>query len=248
MFCPLKHSRPDCSHCVVRHISLCSQVDGDSLAELQAMAKRGRFDKGRVVFEQDARLGHVFLITRGLVKLYRDMASGKRQITGFLGPGDLLGGVKRRAGAHCTAETITEIDVCAFERDRFSWFLQCHPGLCFTLLVTAMDEIEAQYDHLILLGRKLAPERLAAFLLMLSTRWKLEHEDRRLVHTIMPRGDMADHLGLTSETISRTFSRFKEEGLIEVPNTRSVILKNIPTLQDLAGFEELPSHRMAIGL
>lgn len=111
-----------------------------------------------------------------------------------------------------------------------------------------MDEIEAQYDHTILLGKKRPPERLAAFLLLLSLRWKTGDENTNLAQIPMSRGDIADHLGVTSETISRTFTRFKNAGLIQMPDKKSVLLKNVPGLQQLAGFEEMPAHRMAIGL
>lgn len=248
VFCPGRNARPDCNHCIVRHISLCSHIDSDELASLQALSTRGRFDRGRVVFTQDDDLGQVYVITRGMVKLYRDASNGRRQITGFLGPGDLLGGIKRSGGAHCTAETITDLDVCGFEKQPFAEFLKVHPALCFALLVTAMDEIEAQYDHQILLGRQLVHERLAAFLLLLSRRWKRGDEDPNLVHTLMHRNDIADHLGVTSETISRTFTRFRSERLIQVISPKAVMLTNLAKLQEIAGFEEMPTHRMAIGL
>lgn len=61
--------------------------------------------------------------------LYRDIPNGKRQITGFLGPGDLLGSIKRSAGAYCTAAAITNIDVCDFNREPFSEFLRTHTSL-----------------------------------------------------------------------------------------------------------------------
>ncbi len=248
MFCKTSKTKPDCRHCIVRHISLCSHIDSSELAEFQTMSKRHQFERGQIVFEQDDRIETVFLITRGMAKLYRDSAEGKRQITGFLGPGDLLGSVKRSAGAYCTAAAITNLDVCGFDRELFSEFLRTHTSLCFALLAVAMDEIEAQYDHSILLGKKQSPERLAAFLLLLSQRWKTEGEDTNLAHILMSRGDIADHLGVTSETISRTFTHFKENGLIQMFDKKSVVLKNVPKLQHLAGFEEMPAHRMAIGL
>ncbi len=248
MLCVTKNARPDCRHCVVRHISLCSHINSIERAQFQALSKRYRFDRSQIIFEQDDDIKKVFVITRGMVKLYRSARNGKQQVTGFLGTGDLLGSIKRSAGAHCTAETITDLEVCAFEKEPFADFIRIHPSLCFALLVTAMDEIEAQYDHAILLGRKLVPERLAAFLLLLSQRWKMDDEDPNLVHTLMPRKDIADHLGVTSETISRTFSRLSTDGLIKILDSKLVLLKNVPRLQQLAGFEEMPSHRMAIGL
>ena len=247
-FCAIDNTRLDCQHCIVRHISLCSHIGPSDLAEFQALSRRRWFDRGRTIVEQDDSVDRVLVITRGMVKLYRDTPDGKRQVTGFLGSGDLLGSIKRSANAHCSATAITDLDVCEFKKEPFSEFLRVHPSLCFALLVTAMDEIEAQYDHSILLGRKTAPERLAAFLLLLSQRWKNEGEDRNLVNTLMSRHDIADHLGVAGETISRTFSRFRADGLIHLINGKSVLLTNTPRLQQLAGFEEMPIHRMAIGL
>ena len=248
MFCAINKVRPDCGNCVVRHISLCSHISPADLADFQALSKRSRFDRGRVVIEQDGLVNRVLIITRGVVKLYRAMPNGKRQVTGFLGSGDLLGSIKRSANAFCTAQAITDLEVCGFKKEPFSEFLRVHPSLCFALLVTAMDEIEAQYDHSILLSRKAAPERLAAFLLLIGRRWKKDGEDPNLVHTLMPRHDIADHLGVTSETISRTFSRFKADGLINIIDGKSVLLTNTPRLRQLAGFQEMPPQRMMIGL
>lgn len=247
-FCGERSARGDCRHCVVRHISLCSHVGEAELEKFQALSRRKRFDRGKIVLEQDQKIQDIYVITRGLVRLYRHLSSGKRQIVGFLGPGDLLGSIKRKSGAHCAAQAITEIDVCCFKKASFSEFLMKHPNLCYALLVTAMDEIEAQYEHSMLLGRKQAPERLAAFILLLNRRWVKEHEDENLVHIEMSRNDIGDHLGLTSETISRTFSQFKAAGLIQIIDSKRILLKNHSRLQQLAGFEEMPTNRMSIGL
>jgi CRP/FNR family transcriptional regulator len=137
------------------------------------------FTKGRVVFEQDSPLDYVFLITGGMVKLFRLLADGGRQVTGFLGPGDLLGGIKRSAGAYCTAQAIVDVTACVFPRAGFLRLLQEYPDLCFSLLITATDEIEAHNDHIILLGHRRVPQRLAAFLLVLGHRWKTNGADGR---------------------------------------------------------------------
>ena len=248
VFCGTNGDQRNCGHCIVRHISLCSHVGGSDLEKFQTLSQRKRFDRSEIIFEQDEAVENVFVITRGLVRLFRGMPSGKRQIIGFLGAGDLLGSIKRKSGSYCTIQAITDLDVCSFKKDAFTNFLMDHPALCYALLVTAMDEIEAQYDHSILLARKQAPERLAAFLLLLSRRWKREQESENLVHIPMPRNDIADHLGLTSETISRTFSQFKAAGLIKFVDSKCALLTNVAQLHQLSGFDELPAHRMAIGL
>lgn len=211
------------------------------------MAVGVRFRKGEVIFEQDENLAQIFVITRGLVRLYRLTSDGQRQITGFLGSGDLLGGIKRNAGAYCTAEAITDIEACAFDRKGFVPFLHGHPDLCLAFLIAATDEIEAQYVHSVLLARKQAARRLAAFLLIVARRWHAP-EDGDTVHIPMARADIADHLGLTIETVSRVFAQFKRQGLTELHGPKTVILKNLPALYELAGFEDFPERHMAMGL
>lgn len=237
-----------CQGCVVRHMSLCSHVEKDDLNRLQSMSSEALFLKDSLLFEQDTRIERVFVIIEGMIKLYRLLPDGQRQITGFLGPGDLLGGIKRQAGAHCTAQAVTDVRVCAFARSDFLRFLQDHAELCFKLLITATDEIEAQQDHITLLGRRRVGERLAAFLLVSNHRWPLNGGAHPAVVLPMTRADIADHLGQTVESVSRAFKQLKTLGHIDLPKPNLVVLKNIPALYELAGFEELPAHHIALGL
>ena len=112
----------------------------------------------------------IFIILKGVVRLYQMLPGGRRQVTGFLGPGDLLGGLKRARGAHCTAQAVTDVMACTFSREVFLSFLRDFPDLAVTLLIAATDEIEAQHDHAILLGCRNARERVAALLLLLKHR------------------------------------------------------------------------------
>jgi CRP/FNR family transcriptional regulator len=212
------------------------------------MSSKALFLKDSLLFEQDARLERVFFILKGMVKLYRLLPDGQRQITGFLGRGDVLGGIKRQAGAHCTAEAITDVRVCAFNRTEFLRFLQDHVDLCFRLLITATDEIEAQQDHITLLGRRRVGERLAAFLLVSNHRWPLNGGINPAVSLPMTRAEIADHLGQTVESVSRAFKQLKTLGYIDLPKPNLVILKNVPALYGLAGFDEMPAQHIALGL
>ena len=238
----------DCRTCLARQMSVCANIDQVGLGKLQAMSRPALFTKGRVVFEQDSPLDQVFLITGGMVKLFRLLADGGRQITGFLGPGDLLGGIKRSAGAYCTAQAIVDVTACVFPRASFLRLLQEYPDLCFSLLITATDEIEAHNDHIILLGHRRVPQRLAAFLLVMGHRWKTNGADGTVVQLPMARTDIADYLGLTIETVSRAFAEFKRLGYIALPKPNRAVLLNLPALYELAGFEDLPTPRVALGL
>ena len=212
------------------------------------MATHHKVPRGNLIFEQRSHLKQLHIVTAGTVKLYHLMANGKRQVIGFLGPGDLLGGIKLRDLAFCTAMTMTSVDLCSFTREGFFAFLQDHPDLCLTLLAVATDEIEAQYEHTILLARKQAPERMAAMLLLLALRWPGGSGEINTVRLTMPRSDVADYLGLTIETVSRVLARLKSLGMIDFRGPKTVVLKNVPALSHLAGFEEHPRPRTAIGL
>ncbi len=240
--------RPDCRACKAGRLSLCSKVDDQGLKRLQAMSRTALFLKDSFLCRQDEEMDDVFVITDGMVKLYHLLPDGRRQITGFLGPGDLLGGLKRGAPIHCTAEAISDVTTCAFDRVSFLKSLRDWPELAFEMLIKATDEIEAQHDHIILLGRKRPQERLATFLLVLQHRFHAGNGDGTEVHIPMQRADIADYLGLTVETVSRTFTRFKTLGFIEMLDAHLVVLSNLAALYDLSGFTELPVRSVAIGL
>lgn len=232
----------------IRELAICAHVDDAVLDELEAIATAMRFNSGDVIIAQKCDQNSVFVITDGLVKLYRETADGDRQITGFLGTEDVLGGIKRTSGAHCTAEAITDTVVCAFPRKKFLSLVEANSSLCFNLLFAATDEIEAQSDHITLLGCKRAPARLATFMLLLAHRWGVEEKEHVTLVLPLSRSDIADYLGLTVETISRTFAQFRQAGLIELLKPNVIYLNRVPTLYAMAGFDELPATRVGLGL
>jgi len=240
--------RPDCRNCKARLVSFCAHLDAEGLERLGALTTSRLYAKGTVIFEQGMVLDHVMVIIEGLVRLYQLLPDGRRQVTGFLGTGDLMGGLKRSDGAHCTAQAITDVIACTVGRKAFLGLLETYPQLAFGLLFTATDEIEAQQDHIVLLGRKTLEERLAAFLLLYSERWQTHEHNGTAIHLPMTRADIADYLGLTVESISRTFTRFRKEGLIEMPSSSEILVRNLPALYAKAGFDEVPRRGAMLGL
>jgi CRP/FNR family transcriptional regulator len=212
------------------------------------MASHFTYHEGHIIFDEEQAMDRVFIVLEGMIKLYHFLPDGQRQVTGFLGPGDILGGIKRKATAHCGAETITNVKLCGFNRIRFLQLLERQPNLCLSLLIAATDEIEAQHDHVTLLGRRRADERLAAFLLILGHRWPSDGYAEEVVALPMSRTDIADHLGQTIESVSRGLRKFKRLGYIELPKPSLVVLKNIPALCSLAGFEDRPVRNITLGV
>jgi CRP/FNR family transcriptional regulator len=223
--------RPDCKACKAGRMSLCSKIDDKGLARLQEISHSRLFLRDTILSVQDQVMDELMILLDGMVKLYQDLEDGRRQVIGFLGPGDLLGSIKRTAGTHCTAEAITDVTACTFERAAFLDLVQAFPDLAFQLLITATDEIEAKH-----------------FLLTLQSRWQGSGGPRSEVPIPMSRADIADFLGLTVETVSRTLSRFKSQGLIDLPEPHLAVLRNLPALHELMGFAELPERGAAFGL
>jgi CRP/FNR family transcriptional regulator len=240
--------RPDCQACRVGKSSLCSKVADERLERLRGMSRSTLFAKDSILATQDSELEKVFIIVDGIIKLYQILPDGRRQIIGFLGPGDLLGSIKRNASVHSTAEAVTDVVACTFERGAFLEFLHESPDLMFELLINATDEIESQHDHVILLGCKRPHERLAAFLLLMQQRWPVARGNGESAHIPMARADIADYLGLTVETVSRTFTRFKKLGFIALPRTNLVQFRDLAALYNVAGLTELPARGTSMGL
>jgi CRP/FNR family transcriptional regulator len=237
-----------CASCRARTISFCSHVDGPGMARLRAISSTRLILKGKFLFEQDMPLNLVFIIVDGMVKLYRLIANGKRQVIGFLGPGDLLGSLKRMSGAHCTARAVTDVIVCQFDRSNFFTLLARYPNLTQALLFMATDEIEAQHEHVVALGRGSVRARMATFLLSISHRWDPNGNDGKTADLRMTRADIADYLGVTIETVSRCLSDFKRLGYIDMPMPQQAVLCNMPALYRLAGIDESPARRVSLGL
>ncbi len=248
-FCVMQGKRsPKCEFCSARRSSVCSFLDDSGLVRLQASSTTQLISKRQFLCYQGEESRSIFIVVDGLVRLYRILPDGRRQVTGFLGPGDLLGSLKRSRASHCTAQAVNDVIVCTFDRQTFLKIVHDYPDLALNLLITATDEIEAQHEHAVLLGCRDAREKLATLLLTLSRRWHSAAELPSDLRLDMSRRDIADYLGLSVETVSRTFTAFKAEGLIELPSNAVVRLRNVPVLYHVAGVEEIPARGVALGL
>lgn len=223
-----------CQACDVRDESICSSLDGLAFDELSALAGQLEFSPGRTIFYESDPAEHICVIVSGHLKLYKLMADGRRQVTGFLGPSDLLGMAMRDRYAY-TAETITDVRLCRFTRRQFESLVEREPRLERRLLSIACNEVAAAQDQMLLLGRKTAAERIASFLHIMSERARRRGFGGTTVELPMTRSDIADHLGLTTETVSRCFTRLRKDGVISLIGTHCV------KIEDRAAFIALAS-------
>jgi CRP/FNR family transcriptional regulator len=236
-----------CEACTVRHLSICDALDARELDRLNAIVTQNRIAPHQLIFNEGDPAAHLFNVIEGTVKIYKLLADGRRQITGFLFPGDFLG-IALHDHYTYSAEAVTAVRICRFPRGKFENLLQEFPKLENRLLQTASNELAAAQDQMVLLGRKSAAERVASFLVTLAARARQRRQPDKLLTIPMSRADIGDYLGLTIETVSRTFTRLRKSGAIALPDNHHVEILQHGALLELAGLEDMepPAAKRAL--
>jgi CRP/FNR family transcriptional regulator len=183
-----------------------------------------------IVLEGDP-CSHCFRVLTGAVRLYKGTADGRRQLIDFLVSGDCFG----LLGAHYTysVEAITQTTLSKTPRATLATAVRAQPELADRLIELAAAKLARAHEHMLLLGRKNAQEKVASLLIELARRIGTD-EARPSFRLPISRQEMADHLGLTIETVSRTMTRLREDGLIALPTPHDVVLLHPAQLAELA--------------
>jgi len=229
--------RPDpCSICAARRLSVCNVLAEDGLRRLNAISDHQEFDAGEILVREGDPASNLFNITSGSVRVYKLLPDGRRQIVGFLFPGDFLGLATGDRYAF-SAEALSGGSACRFQKKTYRRMLVEQPDLEAALLDRASHELQAAHNQMLLLGRKTAVERLASFLADLAARDRRAGGGGRIIQLPMTRAEIADYLGLTTETVSRVTSRLKTRGVIRLLSLHSLSIEKPAELAELAGLE-----------
>ncbi len=187
-----------------------AKVKADGLPLLSLAHTSQDIEAGEIFLHEGGPAAHFFTVTEGTVKLFKLLSGGRRAVIGFLFPGDLFGfgdADKYNYGA----EAVTPVSLSRYSRRRLGRLYLDFPGLESRLLKLVTRELAAAQDQMMLLGRKTAPERVASFLLTLARR---QSRNTGWIELPMTRADIADYLGLTTETVSRVLNVLKASGCI----------------------------------
>lgn len=222
-----------CGSCGARPLGVCAELGGRELKSMACANTTIALDAGAALFHEGDENPYVYNVVDGALKLYRLLPDGRRQITGFLFRGDFLG-LGGRGPSSFTAQALTPLQTCRFRRGDFDRLLAALPALERRLVAMAGDELLAAQEQIVLLGRKTAKERVASFLIRSGERQQALGGKPNLVHLPMSRLDIADYLGLTIETVSRTFTQLKTSGLIRLTAVDEVLLAQPQALESLA--------------
>jgi CRP/FNR family transcriptional regulator len=172
-----------------------------------------------------------------LLRLYKTLANGKRQIVGFAFPGEFVD-LAAEGEYRISAQAVVETELRSMPRTGFRAAAQADPQFSYQLFKSVSERLARASDLALTVGQRSAEASLAAFLIEMHERTNktasVGDPARSDLFLPMPRSDIADHLGLTPETISRLFTRFARQGLIATCKRRGVNLLSLGALQRMA--------------
>ena len=219
-------------------LTICRGLEGKATARIAEITSRRTLAPRQLAFCEGDPADNVYELVRGMLKLFMLLPDGRRQVTGFLSPGHLLGLANYERYLY-SAEAVTEVVLCRYPRAQFDRLIDEVPGFARRLLAATCDELRAAQDQMLLLGRMGAAEKVASFLLAMAERRQSEEDDDDEILVPMARNDIADYLGLTTETVSRTLTQLKREGVISLSTPSHIVLRDRERLSQLSEGENV---------
>ena len=215
-----------------------NSADIAGLRGLTQLATKVPFRTGKTIFEEGEPADSAFGVSQGVVRLYKLLPDGRRQIVAFALPGDFL--CMPLAERHsCSADAVGEVSLCRFSRDELERLIRNSPILTRLLLDFAARQLDMARDQLLLLGNGSAEEKVAIFLVDWRKRLELTVPVSHPLPLPMQRQDIADFLGLKLETVSRTLAKLEQKNVIRlVP--KGVFLNGLERTALVAGRSSRP--------
>ncbi len=189
-----------------------------------------RFSRNMEIYGEGEPAEYYYQVVTGAVRTYKVMQDGRRQIGAFYLPGDVFG-LEAGKAHDFSAEAIAESTVRLARRSTIVAMAARDSDLAADLWMHTAGGFRSAQEHMLLLGRKSAEERVASFILDLARRVSAD----QIVELPMSRQDIADYLGLTIETVSRTLTLLEGKEAIGLPTSRRVVLRSRASLQRLNG-------------
>jgi CRP/FNR family transcriptional regulator, anaerobic regulatory protein len=220
--------RRGCTYCSVRQLCLPGGIGAEELQRLDQIVQRRRtIARGERLFHLGDPLTAVYVARDGAFKSVSVSEDGEEQVLGFHLPGELTGEHR------CEGVALTAANVCEVPYDQLSAVAAQIPNLQQQLFRVIGQSVDRDQDHLGILVRRQANERIALFLHSLGERYRSVGQSDRQIHLPMSREDIARFLGLALETVSRGFTRLQDDGVIAVTGRRVEIV-NVAELSRLA--------------
>jgi CRP/FNR family transcriptional regulator, nitrogen fixation regulation protein len=198
-----------------------NNAPGSLTSALDLMGAQMRFPRNAEIFGEGEPAEYLYRVVRGAVRISTLLSDGRRQIGAFYLPGDVFGLEAGELHAF-SAEAIADTTVVVVKRSSFEALAGNDRTVAHELRTLLATHLRRAHQHMLLLGRKNAQERIASFLLQMAERAPAA----QAVELPMSRQDIADYLGLTIETVSRTFTHLENAAAITLTSSRQIVLRN----------------------
>ena len=219
----------------MRRQAVCGALEDDEIGALEAILSAATLEANQTLVEEGGERLRVYSLTSGMMRLSNLLPDGRRQITGFLYPGDYLGLADDRVYSQ-TAEAVTPAQLCSFPVRQMDALMLRYPRLKDRLYALTREALGRARESQILLGRLAPVEKVASFLLLCARRAQFAGRPSDFLELPMTRTDIADYLGLTIETVSRSFTKLKTQNLIQLPDPHHVRIVDAEALEAVAGW------------
>lgn len=230
-----------CSNCNLRELCMPMGLKADELEKIDhIVAVRRKIKRGARLYRNGEKFTSLYAIRTGFFKTCITTEDGRNQVTGFQMAGEIMGldGIVKDVHA-CDAVALEDAEVCVMPFDRIEELSREIVSLQRHVHQVMSREIVREHSVMLLLGSMRAEERLAAFLLNLVQRLHARGFSQSELLLRMTREEIGSYLGLKLETVSRTFSKFVEQGVVEVKQ-RQVRIIDLDALKLIVNNHQQP--------
>lgn len=217
-----------CMLCDVRERSICADLNPREMAHVERIMAHRHVPQNKAILKEGEPNDCLYVIVGGSFRLTKYLEDGRRQVTGFLFKGDFFGVRPCQESAY-TAEALEDSLVCRFPHAYLDEIAISSPGIKDRLIARGQTEYHKAQDHIVLLGKKSAEERVMSFIEMVGKFVGEPAEEGATTRTIplpMPRQDIADYLGLRLETLSRSLAALKKKGVLKDVGRKSLVVSS----------------------
>ncbi len=226
--------KTSCQTCSLADLCMPHGLQSEEVSQLDRIIKRLQpYQPGQHLFHAGDKSSSIFAVRSGALKSYCITADGDEQVLGFALPGELVG-LDGLAGDNFSSTTVAleTSSICELPFNRLEELCHSLPGLQKQMLRLVGKEITSDQQLLMLLGQRNAEERLASFLLSLSSRYRERGLSASEFNLPMSRQDIGNYLGLAIETVSRLFAHFQEDKLLTV-NRKQIRITDYARLKSI---------------
>lgn len=228
-----------CADCAVRDTALCGSLTDEELGDLNRLGRRRRAAKGEVIaWAGDDNIICANLLS-GVLRLSATTPGGREQTVGLLYPADFVGRPFAET-VDVNIQALSDAELCVFPRAPFERVMADHARMERLLLQRVLAALDEARDRMLTLARGSAAEKIAGFLIDIASRatttgCRATRDGPLTFDLPLARGEIADLLGLTIETVSRQMTALVAAGIVALPGSRAVTILDMPALQSRSG-------------